>query len=264
MRRAFFATALVIAACIVVDAQIVVTDPAVTLRNSVSAAIHESIVNAQREQRGQLDRMSKRLSVFTDVGKYSLPEPPQWRIHLFDDPGMAVFAGNYQAALNYGDASGTAYLAVTVPLIDPHGFLDEETDLTSLRDFASRLATINVADATAISAANDAGHVRFNGRRELDAISQLESDVLDPSQEQSTTAVLDKVSGAVLIGARQRQARAQLLVGIVEQLLVDSKRARDTEATVMNMQLATWAHGQAANRAFVAGSGDALRGWKQP
>ena len=191
MRRAFFATALVIAACIVADAQIVVTDPAVTLRNSVSAVLHEYIVNTQREQRRQLRRMSRRLSLFTNLDKYSLPEPPQWRIHLFDDPEMAMFAGDYHAALNYGDASGRAYLGVTVPLIDPHGFLDEEMDLTSLRDFTSRLATINVADATAISATNDAGHVRYNGRRELDAISQLESDVLDPSQEQSTTAVLD-------------------------------------------------------------------------
>ena len=52
---------------------------------------------------------------------------------------------------------------------------------------------------------------------------------IDPSSEQSTTAVLDKISGAALIGARQRQARMQLLAGIVEQLLVDSKRARDTD-----------------------------------
>jgi hypothetical protein len=263
MHRVLFTTALVIAACIVADAQIVVTDPAVTLRNSVSAALHEYIVNTQREQRRQLRRMSRRLSLFTNLDKYSLPEPPRWRTHGFVDP-EALVAGAYHAALNYGDPSGGAYVGVTVPLVDPHAFLDEEMDLASLRDFSARMATINVADATAISATNDTGHVRFNGRRELRAIAQLESDVVDPSQEQSTTAVLDKVSGAVLIGTRQRQARAQLLVGIVEQLLVDSKRARDTEATVMNMQLVTWARGRTANSAFVAGTGEALRGWKQP
>jgi len=76
--------------------------------------------------------------------------------------------------------------------------------------------------------------------------------------------VLDKISGAVLIGARQRQARTQLLAGIVEQLLVDSKRARDTETASMNMQLTTWRDGRAVNRAFVAGSGDALCNWRQP
>ena len=106
----------------------------------------------------------------------------------------------------------------------------EEKIPQPLREFAARLATINIADATAISATNDAGHIRYNGRRELAAIEPTRRDMLDPSEEQSATAVLDKLSGAALIGARQRQARAQLLVGIVEQLLVDSKRSRDTEA----------------------------------
>src|SRR5206468_8131710 len=124
--------------------------------------------------------------------------------------------------------------------------------------------TINVADATAISATNDTGHVRYNGRQELATIDRLEADVIDPSLEQSATAVLGKLSGASLIGARQRQARSELLVGIVEQLLVDSKRARDTEAALMNMQLATWRDGRAANEAFAAGTGDALQTWRQP
>ena len=78
------------------------------------------------------------------------------------------------------------------------------------------------------------------------------------------TAVLDKMSGAVLIAARQRQARAQLLAGIVEQLLVESKRARDTEAAAMNMQLVTWRDGRAANEAFVSGTASALNTWRQP
>ena len=56
----------------------------------------------------------------------------------------------------------------------------------------------------------------------------------------------------------------QLLAGVVEQLLVDTKRARDAEAAAMNMQLTTWRDGQAANDAFVAGPGDALRTWRQP
>jgi hypothetical protein len=76
--------------------------------------------------------------------------------------------------------------------------------------------------------------------------------------------VLDTISGAVLIGARQRQARTQLLTGIVEQLLVESKRARDADTAALNMQLTVWRDIQAANDAFVAGSGDALRTWRQP
>ena len=45
---------------------------------------------------------------------------------------------------------------------------------------------------------------------------------------------------------------------------MDSKRARDTEAAAMNMQLVTWRDRAAANAAFVAGAGDALRTWRQP
>jgi hypothetical protein len=71
--------------------------------------------------------------------------------------------------------------------------------------------------------------------------------------------VLDKISGAVLIGARQRQARIQLLTGVVEQLLVDNKRARDTEAAAMNMQLVTWRDARRERGVRAAGSGDALR-----
>jgi hypothetical protein len=68
----------------------------------------------------------------------------------------------------------------------------------------------------------------------------------------------------VLIGARQRQARTQLLAAVVEQLAIDGKRNRDTEAATINMQLTTWRDRAAMNQAFAAGAGDALRTWRQP
>jgi hypothetical protein len=261
--RLLLAAAILLIGCIAVEAQIVVHDPAVTIRNTATAVVKELLANLQEQQRRQIRRMSRRLSLFTDLKKYELPEPPRWRIHVFEDPEAVLLARDYHAALNYGDTSGNAFRGVTVPVIDARGLLDEE-DVFSLRDFAARLATINVADATAISATNDTGHVRFNGRREQAAIAQLDSDVLDPSNEQSATAVAEKLCGAAVIAARQRQARAELLVGIVEQLLVDSKRSRDTEASLMNMQLTTWRVGRPANTAFGAGTGDALRTWRQP
>jgi hypothetical protein len=124
---------------------------------------------------------------------------------------------------------------------------------------------VDLATATAIAGTNDTGQLRYNGRkRELPAINALEAQVIDPSNAQSATAVLDKISGAVLIAARQRQARAQLLLDLVEQLLVESKRTRDTDAASTNMQLGTWRDGRVANAAFAAGMGDALRTWRQP
>jgi hypothetical protein len=59
-------------------------------------------------------------------------------------------------------------------------------------------------------------------------------------------------------------ASDQLLSHALEQLLVRNKRLRDTEAATINMQLVTWRDGQAVNDAFAAGTGDALRTWRQP
>jgi hypothetical protein len=124
---------------------------------------------------------------------------------------------------------------------------------------------VDLADAAAIASSHYTGQLRLGGRRnELSAIDALEGDVLNPSSGQSATSVLDKISGATLIGARQRQARIQLLTGVVEQLLVDSKRARDTDASTLNMQLVTWRDRRAAAEAFVAGSSQALSTWRQP
>ena len=54
------------------------------------------------------------------------------------------------------------------------------------------------------------------------------------------------------------------LTAIVEQLLVDNKRDRDTEAAVMNMQFGRLRFGPAANAAIIAGAGADLRTWQQP
>ena len=99
------------------------------------------------------------------------------------------------------------------------------------------------------------------------AIDALEADVIDPSGGQSATAVLDKMSAATLIGAQQKQARLQFLIGLVEQLAVENKRSRDTEAAVMNMQLGRlrlatdWGEGGSG---FLMGAADTLRRWRQP
>ena len=77
--------------------------------------------------------------------------------------------------------------------------------------------------------------------------------------------MLDKISGAVLIGTRQKQARIQFLAAIVEQLLVDNKRARDTEAARHEHAAAAAPHaarGVAAS--LLDGAGNDLRTWRQP
>ena len=156
---------------------------------------------------------------------------------------------------------GASYLS----LVHPVSAVSPTWGPARLRAFTARLATIDAADAVSAATVDTIGTVRSTGQgQESQAISTLETHVVDPSATQSATAVLNKVNSAVLIGTRQRQARIRLLGGVVEQLLVENKRARDTEAATTNMQLATWRDAAAANHAFRAGTGHALRTWRQP
>jgi hypothetical protein len=251
---------LVVTGSALVNAQVAVFDVAVTTRNALTAALKEYHRQVQEQQHSQLRRMAQRLSLFTNLDKYVLSDVPRWRIHDFE---TFLYANGYHAALNYGDAGGTAYSGVIQSVLEARELLSQLTP-TGRRAVSSRLATVDLADAAAISATHSSGLLRYNGRRELQAIDALQAHVVDPSNEQSATAVLDKISGAVLIGARQRQARVQLLAGVVEQLLVDNKRARDTETAAINMQIVTWRDRRAANEAFIAGTSDALGSWRQP
>src|SRR4051812_28502429 len=260
MRRVLLFTIAVVVVARPLNAQIAVYDPANTARNSISATIKEYLLETQREQHAKIRRMARRLSVFADLRRFAVADTPRWRTH----GGDFLYANGINDALIFGDPSGAAYLAVSHPVVRARALLGRLT-AAAQRAMTSRLATIELADAVEMSAINDAGSLRLNGRKqELPAIDALEAQVIDPSDAQSATAVLDKISGAVLIGARQRQARSQLLAAFVEQLLVDSKRDRDADAAAMNMQLVTWRDRRAANEAFVAGTGDALRTWRQP
>lgn len=262
MRRSMLTLALVALSASLARAQFVVSDPAVTARNALTALLAEAIRATELSQRDQLDLMARRLSALTSLAKYRLPGAPEWRIHDFESPDLLALSRAYHAALNYGDTSGAAYTAAAGPVVSALGLLGRLGPMAQ-RTFLARLATLDAADAVAIGGTNDAGRLRFNGRRELDAIDALEADIVDPSDTQSTAAVLDKLSGAGLIGTQQRDARTQLLSALLEQLLVESKRTRDSEASTLNMQIVQWRAAKVVNDAFVAGTGDALRTWKQ-
>ena len=245
-------------------AQTPVTDVATTVRNAATAATKELLIKLQEQQYSELRRMAHRLSMFTDLAKYAAADVPRWRIHDFEDPNAFLFSRPYHAALNYGDASGAAYQQVARARL-----ADTTTTIAALppeaREAVERLiATVDLADSTIIADTHQSGLLRYNGRRELQAIDALERHVIDPSQEQSATAIADRISGAALIGARQRQARVQFLLGVVEQLLVEGKRARDADAAAMNMQLGALRAARSASTAWFAGMAEDLRTWRQP
>jgi hypothetical protein len=243
-------------------AQIVIHDTSVTIRNAITAALQEYLLEAQTAQHSQLRRMAQRLSFFTPLTKYTAPDAPRWRRHPGGDGEGELVSSLLQAALDFGDGAGAGYLNVVQGV---HADVRELASLpTGARDVVSRqLSTIDLADAVSISTINDTGRLRYAGRAELNAIDALDATVTDGSLEQSATAVLDKISAAELVAARQRQARSTLLVALVEHLAVDTKRERDTYAAALNMQLSQWARAGLGS-ATSARTGDALQTWRQP
>jgi len=240
--------------------QLVVHDAATTARNATTAALSENLYQLQRLQHDKILQMARRLSALTNLRKYALTNVPLWRTHGI---GAAFFAGPYLGALSVGDPGGAAYSRL-VETLEQSARL-AQLSVSARRTFGSRMALVDLADAAAIAGIQTTGQLRRNGQQsELQVIEALERDVIDPSTAQSTTAVLDKISGATLVGVREGQARLQLLTAVLEQLLVDNKQARDGEAAVLNMQLVRWRNRRAADESFVAGSGDALRSWRQP
>lgn len=245
-------------------AQIAVFDVATTSRNAATAAAKESILETLSEQHSRLRRMAQRLSFHTSLDKYSTRDTPRWRIHDFDPAGAFPYATGFHGALNYGDASGGEYLRVARARASAQELL-AGLPPNERQAIERALATLDLADSTIIAGADQSGRLRYNGRREQAAIDALEAHVLDPSLDQSATAVLDKISGAVLIETRQKQARLQFLSAIVEQLLVDNKRARDTEAAGLNMQLGRLRSMNSGEEGgFLTGAANDLRAWRQP
>ena len=81
MRRLTLVAALVLLVSPSAFAQFAVHDPAVTARNTITAIVKEYILSTQRSSTRRLRRMAQRLSLFTNLRKYALPDPPRWRTH---------------------------------------------------------------------------------------------------------------------------------------------------------------------------------------
>jgi len=180
------------------------------------------------------------------------------------DPGRWEYGRPWIQALNSGDATGEAYRATTLPLLRPTG-MPSRLPASARRAVEQQYATIEITDSVASMGGHQVGLARGYHGWVQEAVQALEGDVLNGLlRYHEMTAILDKIAAGELLGRRQDMLSNQLLSHALEQLLARSKRLRDTEAATMNMQLTTWRDGRAANEAFVAGTGDALKFWRQP
>src|SRR5438093_7112769 len=148
-------------------AQIVVTDPATTIKNVAIALLKNDVVDVLTNQATRLRKMAKRLSLATNLDKYSLGEPPAWRIHWFIEDGTFLYANPYTAALNYGDGTGRSFEDVARERVAPGAELagiggEGEDGTAALDAIRSELATLDIADSTIIAGTDQTGQLRYN------------------------------------------------------------------------------------------------------
>jgi hypothetical protein len=256
-RRTLLGLTLVLTTASTARAQLVVIDP---------ANLYQTILIAERtwdhyqELRRQYETIQKMSRGLGNMQGYRVPTIPI----TTHDPSRWEYGRPWIQALNTGDATGAAYLSTALPLLRP---TTTPANLTAAarRTLERQYATIEIADSVAMMAGHQVALSRgYHGRLQT-AVQALENDVLSNLLGyHEMTAVLDKVAAGELLARRQDMAANQLLSHALEQLLSRSKRQRDTEAATINMQLTSWRDGRAANQAFVAGTGDALRTWRQP
>jgi hypothetical protein len=258
MSRRLWASVLLVAVIVApAHAQLVVLDPGNLVQTVLIAQRAEQIYEQVQAQYRTILRLAQPLG---SLERYQIPAVGV----TAHDPSRWMFGAPWLQGLNSGDARGTAYLATAVPLLRPTERLAQLTP-EARRAFENQYATVEISDSVAMLGGHQVALVRDYHNRLQQVVQALEGDVLNRSTAyHEMTAVLDKVAAGELLGRRAEMASDQLLSHALEQLLVRNKRLRDTEAATINMQLLMWRDGRTVNDAFVAGTGDALKTWRQP
>src|SRR4029077_16241047 len=151
-------------------------------------------------------QMATRLSAFTSLVKYVAPDPPLWSTSRIDNVLPASDA--FMDALDAGDQTGRGYAAVARSRVPAGSALAEFEEESVVAENALRaaLATIDIADSVIVPGTDQPGPIRGNRPNDVNTRRALESDVIDGNPEQGASAVVDKISAASLIRARQQQA----------------------------------------------------------
>jgi hypothetical protein len=183
-----------------------------------------------------------------------------WTYHNVES-GL-LYAQPLLAALNEGDPTGMAYRA----LIDP---LDLPTDVLSRmpaemrRRLGTAYATIELADSISRLAVDQTGTARVDGPFTLQAIRNVEHDIVNPGDDfHSQTALLEKINAAAAIELRLGEQTNQFQLSALEQLVLDNTRKRDTEAQLMNATIFQWRYGQAYGEDLFHNTATDLDSWQ--
>jgi hypothetical protein len=152
-------------------------------------------------------------------------------------PDVFGVTGGWIHAANTGHEVGEGYRLTTEPLrID-----DDAFDETSDHAFARRrrmLGGVELADGIAMHALEMVGHLRGHATGVEFALRRLEDDSFAGDADLNTqVAVLNKINAASVTAARLVKDTNQILIGQLEQQLLDTTRRRDAEAQALNAEL---------------------------
>ena len=257
MTRLILAAAISFALAAPARAQWVVTDP---------GNLAQAVVIAERTLReyeilfAQYQTIVRMARGLGNMEGYRIPTIAGAR----HDPSRWEYGREWLQGLNSGDADGSKYWRNTRQIERP-GTTLRQLPPAARRAVEQAYATVEITDSVASMGGHQVALVRGYGGQLQQAINALESDVLnDLPRFHEITAILDKVAAGELLGRRQDMATNQLLSHALEQLLVRSKRQRDTEAATMNMRLVGLRSGRAASDSVVRGAANDLRTWRQP
>ncbi len=217
-----------------VKAQFVVYDPT----NYIEAVLQYEQLIRQYEF---LIQQAKRVPV--NLATRYPARSRDWNTH--DLATGLLYAQPLLAALNAGDVTGAAYRGVIDPLDVPTDVLGR-MPAEMQRRLANAYSTIELADSITRLAIDQTGMARVDGRFTLQAIRHVEADAVNPDDAFHTqTALLEKMNVALAIDLRLSQQTNQFQLSALEQSIVDNKRKRDTEATLMNATIRQWRYGKA-------------------
>jgi hypothetical protein len=179
------------------------------------------------------------VDIETRYHAYSL----DWTFH--DLNSSLLYARALLQALNVGDATGAAYQGVVAPLDVPTDVVNRmPADMQ--RRLGDTYATIETGDSMTRLAVDQAGQARAEGPLTLQAIRNVEHDIDNPGDDfHSQTALLEKINAAFAIGLRLEEQTNQFQLSALEQGMLDNKRKRDAEATLMNATIRQWRYGKA-------------------
>lgn len=215
-----------------VRAQLVVFDPS----NYIEAILQ---VEQMIKEYEFLIQQAKRVPV--DIATRYHAHSIDWSYH--DVESGLVSARPLLAALNEGDPTGRAYR-------DAINTLDLPTDILSRmpadlrRRLVNAYSTIELADSMTRLAIDQTGTARVDGPFTLQAIRNVEHDIVNPADDfHSQTALLEKINSALAIDLRLGEQANQFQLSALEQAIVDNKRKRDAEALLMNATIHQWRYG---------------------